>query len=84
MKCRVLYLEGSGDFLGGGQISLYKLLEKLDRSVVDPILLCPAGGSLASSVADLGIPVLTFPFSSPRGRLDEFSEGDPPAPEARE
>ena len=69
MKCRVLYLEGSGDFLGGGQISLYKLLEKLDRSVVDPILLCPAGGSFASSVADLGIPVLTLPFPSPRGRL---------------
>jgi glycosyltransferase involved in cell wall biosynthesis len=68
MKCRVLYLEGSGAFLGGGQISLYKLLEKLDRTVVDPILLCPAGGSFASSVADLGIPVLMLPLSSPRER----------------
>ncbi len=72
MKLRVLYVEGSGDFLGGGQISLCELLKNLDRSVVEPTLLCPGGGSLVSSVADLGIPVETLPLLPVRGQWMSF------------
>mgnify|MGYP000921845888 CR=1 FL=1 len=77
MKHRVLYVESSGDFLGGGQISLYELLGNLDRSVVEPILLCPGEGSLVSSVADLGIPVKILPLFPVRRQWMSFLKAIP-------
>lgn len=71
-RCRVLFVEGTGDFLGGGQISLYELLRHLDRSVVEPFLVCPGEGTLASSAADLGIPVTCLPLVPARTQWMRF------------
>lgn len=63
---RILYIEGSRDIAGGGQISLLKLLKNLDRDRFEPILLCPFRGDLTSQVEDIGIKIVITPMDSPR------------------
>jgi glycosyltransferase involved in cell wall biosynthesis len=54
---RVLYIENSGEIIGGGQISLLLLMENLDRDAFSPWCICPAPGGMSAEVRKLGIPV---------------------------
>ena len=69
---RVLYIEGSGDIAGGGQISLIKLLENIDRTLIAPMLICPFSGDLVSHVEKLGIPVKVLNMDSPKKKPIKF------------
>ena len=69
---RVLYIEGSGDIAGGGQISLIKLFENIDRTLFAPILICPFSGGLVSHVEKLGIPVKVLNMGSPKKNPIKF------------
>jgi len=63
---RVLYIESSGDIAGGGQISLIKLLENIDRTLIEPVLVCPFRGNLVSHVEEMGIPVKILNMDTPK------------------
>jgi glycosyltransferase involved in cell wall biosynthesis len=54
---RVLFVENSGDIVGGGQISLLALMQYLDRQVYEPLCVCPGEGSMTAAVRQAGIPV---------------------------
>jgi len=69
---RILYIEGSGDIAGGGQISLIKLLENIDRTLITPILICPFSGDLVSHVEKLGIPAEILNMDSPKKNPVKF------------
>ncbi len=69
---RILYIEGSGDIAGGGQISLIKLLENIDRTLIEPILICPFSGNLVSHVKEMGIPVKILSMDSPKKNPIKF------------
>lgn len=69
---RVLYIENSGDIAGGGQISFLKLLENIDRTLVEPILVCPFNGNLVSRVEEMGIPVKILSMDSPKKNPIKF------------
>ena len=69
MMYKVLYIEGAGDIIGGGQISLLKLLQNIDQTVIKSILICPFKGELASHAEKLGIPFKNLPMDSPKKRL---------------
>lgn len=72
MMYKVLYIEGAGDIIGGGQISLLKLLQNIDQTVIKSILICPFKGELASHAEKLGIPFKNLPMDSPKKRLQGF------------
>lgn len=69
---RILYIEGSGNLAGGGQVSLLELLRKLDRKKFEPILVCPFKGSLTSRVENMGIKTVIFSGDSPKKNLFSF------------
>lgn len=48
--------------MGGGEFGLYHLLEHLDRSQVEPLLLVNQRGPLSKRVEALGIEVVVIPF----------------------
>jgi glycosyltransferase involved in cell wall biosynthesis len=48
--------------MGGGEYGLYHLLEHLDRSRIDPVLLVNGRGPLVDRVEALGIEVAVIPF----------------------
>jgi glycosyltransferase involved in cell wall biosynthesis len=48
--------------MGGGEYGLFHLLEHLDRSAVDPVLLVNGRGPLTERVEALGIRVIVIPF----------------------
>ena len=48
--------------MGGGEFGLFHLLEHLDRSRIDPILLVNGKGPLTDRVEQLGIEVIVLPF----------------------
>jgi glycosyltransferase involved in cell wall biosynthesis len=50
IRCNVLYVENFSEIIGGGQISLLGLLEKLDREKFNPIVICPAEGNLVAAL----------------------------------
>ena len=54
---RVLFVENSGDIIGGGQISLLGLIQHLDRRRYSAQCVCPTAGSMTSAVCQAGIPV---------------------------
>lgn len=68
----ILYIETSGDFAGGGQISLLNLLRNLDRNRFEPVLACPFKGSLTSEVENIGIKTIITPMDSPKKNLFAF------------
>ncbi len=51
----ILYLANSGDIIGGGQISLIGLLDKLDRIKYNPIAVCPSEGELFDTLNKMGV-----------------------------
>jgi glycosyltransferase involved in cell wall biosynthesis len=46
----------------GGQRSMALLIEHLDRSVVEPLVICPGPGELTDHLAALGCPVVHIPL----------------------
>lgn len=71
-KIRILYIEGSGDLKGGGQISLLKLLENLDRDRFEPVVIVPFKGNLTSQIESLGIKIVVTPMDSPKKKPFAF------------
>ncbi len=69
---RILYVNQWGG-LGGAEISLLRVLERLPRDQVQPALVCPPG-ALAEEARALGIDVLPIEFPSLR-RSSKLSEG---------
>lgn len=56
-KFHILYVENFSEIIGGGQISLLALLEKLDKELFNPIVVCPSRGSLPEALKRLNIEV---------------------------
>lgn len=56
----ILYLTLRGDLLRGGQISLFRLLERLDRKRIRPIVGVPYDGPLAEKLREHGFEVIVL------------------------
>jgi len=69
---RILYIEGTGNLEGGGQISLLELLKKLNRKKFEPVVICPFKGNLTSRLESMGIKTIIVPMSSPKKNLFSF------------
>jgi glycosyltransferase involved in cell wall biosynthesis len=61
LPTRTLFLS-SYTGLGGGETSLLALLRALDRSRVEPFLLCPREGQLTKAARRLNVPVRVAPW----------------------
>jgi glycosyltransferase involved in cell wall biosynthesis len=62
----ILYIANSGSVFGGGQISLLNLLDGLDRSVFNPVVVCPENKGLAQALAAIGIEPMAIALPSLR------------------
>src|SRR3990172_3681026 len=58
----VLLLSESGEFVGGGELSLLELVISLARSRFYPLVLCPGPGALVERFRAEGIPVEVLEF----------------------
>lgn len=58
----LLVLSNHGEIVGGGEISLLTLLEGLDRSCWNPIVVVPSGGAVASRCRALGLSTHVIPM----------------------
>ncbi len=56
-RFNILYVENFSEIIGGGQISLLGLLERLDKGLFNPIVVCPSSGSLPEAIKRLNIEV---------------------------
>lgn len=54
----ILYLSHTGSIVGGGENQLLGLIKNLDRSLYNPIVLCPDSGEFSRELQKLDIPVL--------------------------
>jgi glycosyltransferase involved in cell wall biosynthesis len=54
---KIIYVSNFGDVRGGGEISLLNLLEKIDRSRFEPVLILPERGGMEKYASELDIPV---------------------------
>lgn len=54
---KILYIEGWGDFKGGGPRSFFNLISHLDRKKYDPIVVCPASGALLDAFKKINVKV---------------------------
>jgi len=54
-RSNLLFMSMSGEMFGGGQKSLFLLLERLDRKKYKPFLICPTYGNFIKKVDKLGI-----------------------------
>ncbi len=57
----ILYLTDTGDIVGGGEISLLNLLERIDRSRFSPFLAVPFKGELTAQAEFMHVPVSVIP-----------------------
>ncbi len=59
----ILYISNTGQIKGGGQISLWNLVTRLDKEKFRPFFICPSGGSFADMLIKAGIVVdiVSFP-----------------------
>ncbi len=60
---QILYLHHTGRF-AGAENSLLHLATHLDRSLFDPLFLCPSAGEFPERLATQGIPVIHHEFGS--------------------
>lgn len=58
----VLFMEKSGEFRGGGQVSLLELIRSLDRSAFRPMALLGASGGLKEALEKADCPVTVLPL----------------------
>ncbi|GAH44297.1 unnamed protein product, partial [marine sediment metagenome] len=68
----ILYLANSGDIFGGGQISLLDLMKGLNRDKFQPLVVCPATGSLVDKLEKMGVETQVIKMETLR-RLNIFS-----------
>jgi len=65
-KFKILYIEEHGDLKGGGQISLLKLIQHINKNKFEPILIAPYEGSLTAELKTFGIKTIITPMDSPK------------------
>ena len=70
---RILYTTLLPNLRAGGQISLMLLLERLDRTKFDPVVLVPAEGEVAQRARDMGCHVKVLPCPPLRSGLSVLS-----------
>jgi len=63
-RIRVLLLVPGGDLQGGAQRQWSYLIDGLERSRHEPVVLAPTGGDLVDALASAGIPTLVMPYPS--------------------
>lgn len=66
-KNKILYISTFSSLKGGGQKSLFLLLERLNRKKIFPILLCPSEGDFPEKAAQLGIEKIILKMESLKG-----------------
>jgi glycosyltransferase involved in cell wall biosynthesis len=71
-RFNILYVENFGDIIGGGQVSLLGLLDKLDKDKFRPIVVCPSDGSLSKKLRNSNINTHIIKMQSLR-RLNFFN-----------
>jgi len=54
-RYNILYMSMHGEMVGGGQKSLFLLLERLNKEKYQPFLICPSYGNFVKKVEKLGI-----------------------------
>ena len=59
---RVAFVSHHAHLNMGGQRSLVLLIEHLDRSAIDPLVICPGPGPLTDHLAAIGCPVVHIPL----------------------
>lgn len=62
MSKNVLYIADTGEIIGGGEISLFNLLENLDKEKFRAVVGVPKEGDWSRQVKQLGIPVRVFRY----------------------
>jgi glycosyltransferase involved in cell wall biosynthesis len=60
IKPRIVYVNSTGEWLGGAEVSLYDLMMNIDRKQFEPILVVPFWGEFANTVASQGIQVINL------------------------
>lgn len=63
-KFNILYIENFSDIIGGGQISLLNLLERLKTDVFTPIVVCPGEGTFVDALKKRGIETYSITMGS--------------------
>ena len=67
MTTRVLLAANAGSFLGGGQVSLLGLVERMNRARFEPYVVCPEEGDFLEALLERGVPALVRRMPSLRG-----------------
>ena len=67
MTTRVLLVANTGTFVGGGQVSLLGLVDRLNRDRFEPYVVCPEEGDFLEALLERGIPTLVRRMPSFRG-----------------
>ena len=67
MTTRVLLVANTGTFVGGGQVSLLGLVDRLNRDRFEPYVVCPEEGDFLEALLERGIPALVRRMPSFRG-----------------
>jgi len=60
VSTRIVYVNSTGEWLGGAEVSLYDLIMNIDRDQFEPILVVPFWGEFANTVASQGIQVINL------------------------
>jgi len=68
----ILYVSYTGQILGGGEISLLKLLENLDRTRFNPVLFIPDAGELQRQVHNINIETIIAPYHKIKNPINFF------------
>ena len=63
----VLFVSNFGTFFGGGEVSLFELIRRLDSSKYRRVVVCPDKGDFYSGVESLGVPVQVVKMPSLKG-----------------
>jgi len=58
---KVLYIEDSGEIIGGGQISLLTLIKGLNLSKFEPVIFCPSEGNFVDLLRESDFETYVFP-----------------------
>jgi len=67
MTTRVMLVANTGTFLGGGQVSLLGLVERMNRDRFEPYVVCPEEGDFLEALLERGVPTLVRRMPSFRG-----------------
>lgn len=68
----ILYLTSTGKIIGGGEISLFNLLERLDRQRFRAYVISPSEGDFTDKIRSLNIPVIILPVKKVKNIFNIF------------